>query len=295
MPTEKEVLNELLSATLKLDEAGVTSLYNEDGTELKDDALSTILSKYSDHIASLKPDLEKIKTDQYKKGQSESLSKYEKEIATKYGLRTDKRGIEFIDELVAQFKNDHADDPDKIRKHQIFLDEVERLNKEREDLESRFKNDLDTYKKTVEKEKMFSSVSDHALAIFEGLKPILSEDPTRALNQKRIFLGELAGYDYAIRDGRVILLDKEGGDALDNLGNRLKFEDFVKDTASKYFDFKVSEDKSAPNHKQTNNSKSTSFIINSEADFITLMKDATAETRPQILDAYNEAKAKGKF
>lgn len=97
-------------------------------------------------------------------------------------------------------------------------------------------------------------------------------------------------------EGRKVLRNPDGTEKTDDHGNRIKFEEFVDSIADKYFEFYKADDKSAPNHKQSHtNSKSTVFNITSEQEFIELMKTATSETRPLILDAYNEAKSKGKF
>lgn len=287
MPTEKELLNEFASKTLNLDTDGVASLYNEDGT-VKDDALQILLDKHAEKIKSLKPDTKKIFDDGYKKGQSESLSRFEKEAKEKHGISSDKQGLELIDDIVAQYKVDHPDDPDKIKKSKYYLDAVEDFKKKSKELETTYNNQLEAYKKTVEKERLFGSVSEQALIIFEGLKPILSEDPAKASNQKKVFLNELANVNYELRGGEIFLLDSEGGEALDNLGNRIKFTDFVKAAAEKYFDFQVSDPRSAPTHNQRNNSQSTSFIITSEEQYLDLRQTVTPEQKPALVEAYNK-------
>lgn len=294
----KEVFNGLLSKVYQFDNDGVTSLFNEDGT-VKDDTLDVILQKDAERVASLKPDTKKIQDDFYKKGMSESLSDFEKRIATKYALKTDKKGLEFIDELIEKYKDSSADmnDDEKVKKSKIFIDELEKWNAEKTELQSKFTNDFDTYKKQVEKDRLFTLVSGDALVEFENMKPILPDDAQKAANLKKVFINELAAMDYEIRDGKKILKDKEGNDLTDSHGNRIPFEVFVKQTAEKYFEFYKADDKNAPNHKQNSNSnKPLVYVINSEADFIAYNRIAkTAEERVAILDAYNDAKAKGKF
>jgi hypothetical protein len=287
MPTEKEVLNEFASKTLNLDTDGVASLYNEDGT-VKDDALQVLLDKHAEKIQSLKPDTKKIFDDGYKKGQSESLSKFEKEAKQKHGISSDKQGLELIEDIVAKYKIDHPDDPDKIKKSKFYLDAVEEFNTKSKELENNYNSQLEAYKKTVEKERLFGSVSEKALIIFEGLDPILSEDPARAANQRRVFLNELGNVDYTIREGAVVLLDKEGNDLTDRLGNRVNFEDYVKEVAEKYFDFNIADPKSAPNHPQRGNQNSTVFIITSEEQYAELRLTVKPEDKAKLVEAYNK-------
>lgn len=287
MPTEKEVLTGLLSAAYQIDETGVAELYTSDGAELKPEALQLLLEKDAQRIAAIKPDTKKYFDDGYKKAQSETLSKFEKDVATKYGIQSDKKGIELIDDLVAKFKEDHPDDPDKIKKSKFYIDAVEEFNRQKSEIETTLKSEFETYKKQVEKEKLFGSVSNQALVIFENLKPILPTDAAKANNLKQVFINELAALNYDVRDGQIILLNEDNSDKTDNHGNRIKFESFVKQTAEKYFEFYKADGKGAPNHKQNNNNQSVSvFKINSEADFIAYMKEVKDEDKPALLAAY---------
>src|SRR5690606_3916701 len=159
MPTEKEVLTGLLSTVYQIDETGVAELYNSDGTELNEDALSKILERDAQRIAAVKPDTKKYFDDGYKKGQSESLSKFEREVLTKYGIKPEKKGIELIEDIVAQYKQDNPDDPEKIKKSKFYLDAIEQLNKDKAEFEKQKTDELENFKKQVEREKLFGKVS----------------------------------------------------------------------------------------------------------------------------------------
>ena len=289
MATEKEVLHGLLSTVYQIDENGVAELYESDG-ELKPEALQTLLERDAQRIAASKPDTKKYFDDGYKKGQSESLSRFEKEVANKYGIQSEKKGIELIEDLVAQFKLDNPDDPDKIKKSKFYIDAVEQANREKAELEGTWSKKFEDYQKQVEKEKMFAVVKDEALVIFENLKPILPTDAAKANNLKKVFLNELEALNYEVRDGQKILLEADNSDMVDIHGNRIKFESKVREIAEKYFEFYQSDDKNAPNHKQRNNNSTSVFKINSEADFINYMKTVTNETRPALIAEYKRFK-----
>lgn len=290
MPTEKEVLTGLLSAAYQMDENGVASLYNEDGTELKAEALQTLIDKDAQRIQSLKPDTKKYFDDGYKKAQSESLTKFEKDILDKYGLKSEKKGIELIDDLVAQYIKEGGTDEDKIKKSRYYLDAVEALQKEKDELIKTKSQEFEDFKKQVEQDKAFSKVSSEALVIFDNLKPILPEDAAKSANLKRIFVEELKQFNYEMREGAVIILDKDGNDALDGHGHRIKFDSLVRQTAEKYFEFHQSDPKSAAGFKKDNQAK-TVYKINSEQDYIKLRAEAkTTEERAALLEAFNEFK-----
>ena len=65
--TAEEVLTGVLSTTLKLDEAGVASLKEEDGS-FKDDAPDTVSKLYSTHINTVKGDVDAAKRERYSHG-----------------------------------------------------------------------------------------------------------------------------------------------------------------------------------------------------------------------------------
>lgn len=297
MPTAKEVLTGLLSSAYQIDENGVAELLKPDGSEeFKDDALQVLLSKDAQRITALKPDTKKFFDDGYKKGQSESLSKFEKETKAKFGLQSDKQGIELLEDLVAQFKEENPDDPEKIKKSKFYIDAVEDFNKKSGELKTTYEKQLEDFKKQVERKELFGNVSSQALIIFENLKPILPTDAGKAANLKQVFINELSSLNYDVRDGNVVLLDKEGNDLVDGHGNRIKFDSLVKATAEKYFEFYQSDDKNAPNHKQNKgNAGSSVFKINSQADFIKYMNEVKDEDKPALMAAYREAKEAGRL
>lgn len=294
MPTEKEVLTGLLSTALQMDETGVAELYNSDGTELNENALQIILERDAQRIAANKPDTKKYFDDGYKKAQSETLSRFEKDVLSKYGIKSDKKGIELIEDIVNQYKQDNPDDPEKIKKSKYYLDAIEQLNKDKAEFERQKNEELEAFKKQVERERLFGSVSEQALVLLDNLKPILPTDAQKATNLKKVFLKELEGVNYEIREGQVVLLNSDNSDMTDAHGNRIKFDSFVKSTADKYFEFQASDSKGAPNHKQ-NNQSSTSFKINSQTDFINLMKTVKPEDKQALLLAYQEAKDAGRI
>lgn len=286
MPTEKEVFNAFVSKTLNMDETGVASLYNEDGTELREGALTELLTHDANRIAALKPDTKKYFDDGYKKGQSESLGNFERDVLKKFNLKSDKKGIELIDDLVAQFNSKTGTTEEEVKKSKYFLDFMEAAAKERDELLKAKQDEFESFKKQVDREKHFKEVSDKALVIFDNLKPILPEDASKAANLKKVFINELSSYQYEVREGSVVVLDSDGNDALDGHGHRVKFESLVQSTAEKYFDFFQSDGKSAPAHKREG--QKPVYKINSEQDFIRLMAEAkTSEEKIALSDAYN--------
>jgi len=72
MPTAEEVLTGLLSTSYKLDETGVSSLKEEDGS-FKDDALDNLTKTDVERVANLRNDGAKVRAETYSRGKRETL------------------------------------------------------------------------------------------------------------------------------------------------------------------------------------------------------------------------------
>jgi len=223
MSKEKELLSAFLSKTLNLDEAGVASLYNEDGLELKTDALETLLKLDVERVGKLKPDTKKLLDDGYKKAQSEILTKIEKEFKDKTGFNSDKKGVELFVEYAAQKQEGSEITEDVVKKHPVFINAIEKISSEKDAAVNAVQSDFDKFKSELKNKETFSSVASKAMDLFNGLKPILSSDAVKAKHQMEDFVSKLKGYEYEIQGDKVIVL-KDGKVLEDDHGNRIPFE-----------------------------------------------------------------------
>ncbi len=252
----KEFLTGVLSKTLNMDESGVASLFNEDGT-IKDESLQTILDLDVKRIAGAKPDTKKFFDDGYKKASSEILNKRDKELSEKFGIKSDKLGVELVNEIITeQVKKAGVDLNDEtVKKHPLFISTVDKLTKDKDDAVAAESIKLTTFQKELKHKETFNNVANKAMSYFNSLKPILSNDATKAENQRALLTEKLGGYEYDIQGDKIIVL-KDGKVLEDDHGNRIPFEKVVKQTAESYYDFHVTDPKSAPaNGKQTPNGK----------------------------------------
>lgn len=243
---EKEFIAGVLSKTLNLDDAGVAALYNADGT-MKDDALNNVLDLDVKRIAAVKPDTKKHFDDGYKKAQSEVLAKRDKELKEKYGITSDKIGVELFNEIITeQVKKAGAElNEDAVKKHPVYISTVDKLTKDKEDAVKAESDKLAQFQTEQKKKETFSSVSSKALDYFNSLKPILSADQTKAKNQMNDFVDKLKGYEYEVQEDDKIIVLKDGKVLEDGHGNRIPFEKVVKETADKYYDFHKAEQRSS--------------------------------------------------
>lgn len=294
MSKEKELLSAFLSKTLNLDESGVASLYNEDGTELKSGALETLLKHDVERVGKLKPDTKKIFDDGYKKAQSEALTKIEKDFQDKTGFKSDKKGVELFIEYSAQKHEGGEITEDAIKKHPLYINTVEKLSSEKEAAVQSVQGEFDKFKSELKNKETFSSVASKAMDLFNGLKPILSSDAAKAKHQMEDFVSKLKGYEYEIQGDKVIVL-KDGKVLEDDHGNRIPFDKIVKETANKYYDFHVTDPKSSPGNGKAGSEGATPkleiVVPKTEQEYAAAIADTTKtlEERGAIKEAYQKA------
>lgn len=294
--SDKELLSAFLSQTLKMDESGVASLYNEAG-ELRSEALDELLKLDVERVSKLKPDVEKIKNDQYKKGVAEGLGKLEKDFKEKTGFISEKLGVElFLDYAAEQAKANSKITDDVIKKHPVYITALDKLKQEREDAIKAEQEKFNQFQQELSKKETFNSVSKKAMELFLSWNPVLSPDQLKAKNQINDFVEKLKNADYDIQ-GEKIIITKEGKLLEDGHGNMVEFDKFVRGIADTYYDFHKSDPKGSPNNGNQGQQKptggSTIVVPKSEAEYnkVILDKSIPLEERTKISEAYLQQKA----
>lgn len=289
--TEKDLINGFLSKTLNIDAAGVASLYNEDGS-LKDNALQTILEKDADRVKSIKPDTTDIFNDAHKKAKAEVMKNLEKEFAEKTSFKSDKKGIELFLAYAEEQRKKAGDTitEDEIKKHPTYISAVDKLTQEKEEAVAAKEKEFNDFKQEQSKRETFSSVSSKALEVFNSLKPMLSKDAAKAKNQMEDFVAKLKSYDYEIQGDKVVVL-KDGKVVEDAHGHRISFENIVKETAHKYYDFyEIEQRQSSGNGKQEQNGQAAKKIEvpTNEKEYAAVISDPTIDVKERraISEAY---------
>lgn len=290
--TEKEFIAGFLSKTVNMDTAGVTSLYNEDGTELKSDSLDTVLKLDVDRVKSMKVDTKKLEDDFHKKGFAKAMTEFEKEFKAKTGYNSEKKGLDLVLDYAASKGETTEINEDAVKRHPLYISSIEKLTKEKDDAVKAEQDKFNDFQNGIKKRETFSSVAKKATEIFNALKPVLSQDSNRANNQMELFVDKLKDYDYEIQDERIVVLNKDGSVFEDSHGNRIQFEKLIKDTASKYYDFHVAEKRTIPDNK-TEAGKGGANPINiqvpkTEAEYAAIIADSSIplKDREAIKEAY---------
>jgi hypothetical protein len=290
--TEKELLSAFLSKTLNMDDTAVASLYKEDGSEINQDSLETLLKLDVERVQKLKPDTKKEFDNGYKKAQSEVLSSFEKEFKEKTGHVSEKKGLELVLEYASKQTNATELKEDAVKRHPIYLDAIEKLTKEKDEAVKLEQNKFVEFENGIKKKETFGSVANKAIEIFNNLKPILSKDPSKQANQLEDFKAKLGTYEYEIQGDRILVL-KDGKALEDAHGNRIPFEKIVKETADRYYDFQVAEQRSsaANQNQQNSNNQGKTFNIQvpkTEAEYTAFITDKSKpiEERTAVQEAW---------
>lgn len=282
---EKKLLAEFLSTTLNMDAEAISGLYNEDG-ELQ--TLESPLDVYKERIAKFK----KAETDQYSRGKKEAMTNFEKSVREKYDVEDQQLiGIELLDHVV-QTNVEKAKSPEvvEIEKHPDYT----RIKREHEKAlalkDKEWQEKHDALQTQHQKEHIWREVEREALVIFDGLKPILPEDPAKAAKWKSTFLSELQKLHYKKDGDQITILNEDGTPADDGMGNLKKFNELVKNTAADYFDFQAAEDRSAPG-TPPGTPPTQRTVIKTEADFLEASKNAKSpEERAALLENFKKNK-----
>lgn len=244
----KTIITGLLSKAYNFDNGKIAELFKDGETELSEDQQKEILQKLLDEDAKRVEAIKKsVDTkpafqDGFKKAKSEVLTDFEKGLKEKFGIESDKTGLELVEEVVSKkSEGGQSGDvtEDAIKRSKVFQDMESNLKKQIKQTETDYQNKINEIQDGYKAEQTFSNVSQKALQIFNGLNPILPQNKTVADNQVKFFVNSLKDFKFDVQDERIVVMDKDGKVLEDGHGNSRSFEDIVKETASGLFEFKA--------------------------------------------------------
>lgn len=234
---------------------------NDDGEQvLKDDAAQVLIDMDAARIKRIREesgqDGGKKFEEGYNKARKEVLTKFENDVRERFGITSDKTGIDLIAEYGEMVGKGGSITAEKIKTHPEFLkiEKEWRVNHEAE--VEKVKNEFTEFRNNIERNQKLSKVKSVAEQEFLKLNPSLSEDPVKAKRQTEMFLSRFDGYDYDIVDNDIVV--KKGDSRLeDGHGNPIGFGNLVKNEAEQLFDFRKQEDRGSPGNQTTGGSGST--------------------------------------
>ena len=177
MPTAEDVLTGLLSTSFKLDETGVASLKEEDGS-FKPDALDHLTKMDADRVAALKGDVEKVKSETYSRGKREALEGLERELRDEFGIKTnDKKGKDLIKAILAErTKGGDVLTEETVKAHPLYLKLEEHANALPKTFEERIKAREEEIRAEFKAERDFDRVRASAMKTFRSMNPRLPKN-----------------------------------------------------------------------------------------------------------------------
>ena len=244
----KTIITGLLSKAYNFDNGKIAELFKDGETELSEDQQKEILQKLLDEDAKRVEAIKKsVDTkpafqDGFKKAKSEVLTDFEKGLKEKFGIESDKTGLELVEEVVSKkSEGGQSGDitEDAIKRSKVFQDMESNLKKQITTVKNEYETKINEIQDGYKAEQTFSNVSQKALQIFNGLNPILPQNKTVADNQVKFFVNTLKDFKFDVQDERIVVMDKDGKVLEDGHGNSRSFEDIVKETASGLFEFKA--------------------------------------------------------
>jgi hypothetical protein len=276
-----------------------------DGTE----DLTAIMGDLTNaHKAKVNALTEETLAQGYNKGKLESLTKFEEDVRLKFGVGSKKKGLELIDQIIAEKVPDPANPDsipaDAIKKHPVYLEREKDLNTQltlaKTETEKKVKEVQDSY--TAKEE--FTKIAADARKKFRGMNPDLPANEEAAAKQEARFIKELeaSGLVLQYREGQdPLILEKiEGGGTKrkeDEHGNPVKWEDVLRSTAdSMGFVFKAGEERTAPGGNnpgttpppQPGQRKYTGKLPTTEAEYVAIITNDSIprDQRFEVQDAW---------
>ena len=161
------------------------------------------------------------------------MDAFEKELKERFNIDEDDLiGIDLVEKIVETNSKKTKSDPSKLtveelKGHPAVISLLTEKDKSFKDREKEIMKEFDDFKKGIERKETFNDVSKRALAILDGLNPILSEDKNKANNQRNILINELQKLDYQ-PDGDSYIPLENGKRLEDGHGHGISFENLVK-------------------------------------------------------------------
>lgn len=297
MPILKEILSPIL-VKMGMEEGKVSALFNAEGTELTTEASAELTQYDATRVAKIKTDSKTEGfTQGHAKGLGDGLEKIEKAMLEKYGVTSDKKGIELVDEIITTKSNVKPPEleADKVKLHPEYIRMKDELTKKTTDEVATWKKKYEDRDNEIAKQNTFAKVQAKADAILEELNPVLPEDPKKAAAQKKLLYDQLLALDFKQNENNVedFIITKDGKVVEDAHGTRRDLKALVTEMASGIWDFKEGKSKSSAgntNDPDPVKAKAAKIAnVKTPKNEVEYMNAITTETDPDIRIAIQEA------
>lgn len=295
----KEFFTAFFGKTYNMPAEEVASLFaNEEGTELAPNALDALLSKDVTRVKGFTDKNQEYFNNGQAKATKEIMSDFEKKVVEKFGIASDKKGLELIEEVVGLKTGDKtAIEENKVKAHPAYIALQDAMTKKVNEVEGAWKDKYTTFEKQVAKEKILSKVIETSMPYLDGYG--LPEDTTLRNNQLKFFRNEIEALEWEPHENDYIIKDTKGEVVTDKHGNRMTHEKLVHNIAGNYWAKKEGQQRSGsggdnnPGGKGNPGSAYTGKLPANDAELRTALAACkTGEERIALSDAY-KAKSAG--
>lgn len=277
----------------------LTKIYNKTESEIlsqvfKDGEIDPeiVLTEITKRIEKNKNEREKIFDDGYGKGKAESLKIFENLIKEKYGMQSDLKGLDLIDNIISEKINSPIEEDEiKISKPYLALEDKIKTGYVLKTEYDNIKTEYDNYKINNKKNQIFDSIKNRIWDKLKEWNVAFPSDPIRAKTYEDAFLDDLKKFDYEIPEGSTEpIIIKNGKRLEDALGNTTKFEEHIKNMASKWYEFNQQSQRDSPSNDGKKVDKSLIIPKDDIELFETLKNITDPKKKSEIFLAYNTAK-----
>lgn len=305
-----KIITGLLSKAYKLDDGKIAELLKEGENITEDDVLSALLELDQTRVTALKKASDTTGKFQegYAKAKKEERTLFERELKEKYGIESDATGLDLVDTIITEKAPEAGKGKSKeiteddVKKHPAYQSLESKARKDLQTKEQEWQAKVDQIQSDYKKNETFGTIKAKALSLLDGLNPILPSSPEVASNQKGWFVSALEGYEFELQGDRTVVM-KDGKVVEDPHGNSLGFDELVKTTASKFFEFqKNNGGGNAGNNNQGSNDQSSGagypagIAKPKTLEELAAITNDTAiklEDRQKVMEVYQQENSKG--
>lgn len=260
-----------------------------------DEGKKTLTDLYKNKVTELK-------TESFDNGAKDREKKVKKEVETAlkdtFGVKSTKEGQDLFDEIKAESLKPEKLTDEAVKASPLFIALEKKVETAEGDAKKEYETKLKEFETTSKKEQTTGEFLADAFKEFDKLKPILSKDETRLANQRNIFAQAVKdGYEFERLEDKSWLIKKDGKRYEDQGGNRVKFEDFVREKTLANFDVAEADERSSTGDEPGSGAGkggSTEKVYKgaapkTDADFMKIQQDKSipAAERMEIAKVYN--------
>ena len=238
----QKILTGVLAKTLNIGDGEISELLKDGENITESEVTKKILDLDKERVSKLKTgsDTEKFQ-EGYKKAKSEVLTEFEKKVKEAFGVESDKTGTDLITDIVSQKsegKGGEGMTAEDIMKSEVYQNLLKKSKDDLKTIKDDYEQKISKIQSEQENERSLSIIGTEAVNQLASLNPILPKNAEIAKNYEGLFIKAIAeNYRIKKEDGKTVVYGLDGKIAIDGHGNPIAFEDIVKTTAGRFYEF----------------------------------------------------------